>query len=135
MVRKITLFTRFFKGFSVAKDNVIPNDATGAVELETGQNFGWTVKRVNTDAPPVLADISATPAVATVGVAYTGSTSGQTAGSTLSLTGAGAAGLSIDAAGAITGTPSVAGPVNVVETLAGATGSPKTNAAVITVSE
>lgn len=135
MARKITLFTRFLKGFSVAPNDVIPPDATSAVTLETGRSFGWTASPVRLDVPPTLASITAVPAVATVGEAYSGTTAGRTDGSTLSLTGAGAAGLSINStSGAITGTPSAAGPVNVVETLAGADGSPKTSAAVITVS-
>ena len=69
---------------------------------------------------------------ATVGAAYTGTVSGQTSGSTLSLTGAGAAGLSISGA-SISGTPTTVGSVNVVETLSGATNSPRTTSGLITV--
>lgn len=134
-MKKITLFTRFLKGWAVAAGGVVPAGATKAVELVTGAGFGWKATEVPIVVTPVLGAITATPAVATVDTAYSGSTSGRTAGSTLSLTGAGAVGLSIDSTtGEITGTPTVAGPVNVVETLAGATGSPKTNAGVITVS-
>lgn len=136
MARKVTLFTRLLKGWTVARPSV-PADATKVVELETGRNFGWRIRRVPTTPPaPVLAAIVAAPAVATVGEAYSGTTTGRTVGSTLALTGAGAAGLTIDGtSGAITGTPTAEGPVDVVETLAGATGSPRTSAAVITVSE
>lgn len=81
---------------------------------------------------PVLADLSVSPSSATVGTAYTGTVSGKTAGSTLTLSGAGAAGLSVSGAN-ITGTPTTSGVVNVIETLAGATGSPKTNSGVISV--
>lgn len=134
MAKKITLFTSFLKGWMVA-GTTVPNSAEKVVELETGRNFGWKASPVAGYPKPTLGAVSVTPAVATVGAAYTGSTSGRTVGSTLSLTGAGAAGLTINSAtGAITGTPAAAGPVNVVETLANASGSPKTTAAAITVS-
>jgi hypothetical protein len=70
-------------------------------------------------------------ATATAGMPYTGTVSGQTAGSTLSLSGAGAAGLSISGA-TISGTPTSTGAVNVVETLVGAT--PRTTNGLVTVS-
>lgn len=136
MARTITLFTRFLKGWAMAGDTV-PSDATKVVELETGRNFGWRATRVDTPTvTPTLGAINATPADATVGEPYSGTTTGRTVGSTLSLTGAGAAGLAINStSGAITGTPTAEGPVNIVETLAGATGSPRTSAGVIEVSE
>lgn len=81
---------------------------------------------------PVLADLTVSPSSATVGTAYTGTVSGKTTGSTLTLSGAGAAGLSVSGS-SITGAPTASGAVNVIETLAGATGSPKTNAGVISV--
>lgn len=78
--------------------------------------------------------LTVTPNSATVGTVYNGSISGRTAGSTLSLTGAGAAGLSVNSGtGAVTGTPSAAGTVNIVETLAGAIGSPRTSSGVVAV--
>lgn len=46
MASKITLFTRFLKGWTRAKDNVVPAGATRAVELEAGRNFGWKAKPV-----------------------------------------------------------------------------------------
>lgn len=83
---------------------------------------------------PTLNPLTVTPNSATVGTVYNGSVAGRTVGSTLTLTGAGAAGLSIDSGtGAITGTPSSAGAVNVVETLSGAIGSPRTSNGVVAV--
>lgn len=87
---------------------------------------------VDGNVQPVLGNLSVSPSSATVGTAYTGTVSGKTAGSTLTLSGAGAAGLSVSGS-SITGTPTASGAVNVIETLAGATGSPKTNAGVVTV--
>lgn len=87
---------------------------------------------VSGSVAPVLADLTVSPSSATVGTAYTGTVSGKTAGSTLTLSGAGAVGLSVSGS-SITGTPTASGAVDVIETLAGATGSPKTNAGVVTV--
>lgn len=87
---------------------------------------------VDGNAQPVLGNLSVAPSSATVGTTYTGTVSGKTAGSTLTLSGAGSAGLSVSGS-SITGTPTASGAVNVIETLAGATGSPKTNASVISV--
>lgn len=86
-------------------------------------------------APPVgptLQALTLSPTAATVGQAFTATISGRTAGSTLSLSGAGAAGLSISGT-TVSGTPTTAGPVNLVETLAGATNSPRTSTGVMTV--
>lgn len=83
---------------------------------------------------PSLNAVSLSSGSATVGVAYSGTVIGRTAGSTLALSGAGAAGLSVDSTtAAVTGTPTNAGSVDVVETLAGATGSPRTSSGVLTV--
>jgi len=81
---------------------------------------------------PILANLTVSPNTATVGVAYSGTVSGKTAGSTLALSGAGAAGLSVSG-NTISGTPTTAGTINVTETLAGAIGSPKLNSGVVTV--
>ena len=70
---------------------------------------------------------------ATVGQAFSATISGRTAGSTLSLSGAGAAGLSISGT-TVSGTPTTAGPVDLVETLAGATNSPRTTSGAASVS-
>ena len=81
---------------------------------------------------PVLNALTVSPSSATVGTAYSGTINGLTSGSSIALSGDGAAGLSI-AGGVITGTPTTAGAVNIVETLAGATGSPRTSSGVVTV--
>lgn len=69
---------------------------------------------------------------AVVGTPISSTISGLTSGSSISLTGAGSAGLSISGA-VITGTPTTAGLVNIVETLPGATNSPRLTPGVITV--
>lgn len=81
---------------------------------------------------PTLRALIVSPSSATVGTAYSGTISGLTSGSSIALSGAGAAGLSI-AGGVLTGTPTTTGAVNIIETLAGATGSPRTSSSVITV--
>lgn len=85
-----------------------------------------------TPTPPTLGALTLSPNTATVGTAYTGTVSGKTANSTLALSGAGAAGLSVSGT-TVSGTPTTSGPVNIVETLAGATGSPRTSSGVLTV--
>jgi lysophospholipase L1-like esterase len=80
-----------------------------------------------------LAALSLSPATATVGTAYSGTVTGKTSTSTLALTGAGAAGLNVSGS-TVSGTPTTAGPVGIVETLAGATGSPRTSSNLLTVS-
>lgn len=83
---------------------------------------------------PTLNSLAVTPNSATVGAAFSGNVSGRTAGSTLALSGAGSAGLAINSStGAITGTPTNSGTVDVVETLAGAIGSPRTSSAALSV--
>lgn len=81
---------------------------------------------------PILANLTVSPNTATIGVAYSGTVSGKTVGSTLALSGTGAAGLSVSG-NTISGTPTTAGPINISETLAGAIGSPKLNSGVVTV--
>ena len=81
---------------------------------------------------PSLNALTVSPSSATVGTAYSGTITGLTSGSSIALSGAGSAGLSI-AGGVITGTPTTAGAVDIIETLAGATGSPRTSSAVVTV--
>lgn len=99
----------------------------------------WTAFSIGDAVPsptpaPTLGALSLDPAIATVGIAYSGSVVGKTAGSTLALTGAGAEGLSVNnETGAVTGTPTTDGTVNIVETLAGATNSPRTTNDVLTV--
>jgi len=84
-------------------------------------------------APTTLAGLTVSPSTATIGTAYSGTISGKTASSTLALSGSGAAGLSISGT-TISGTPTTAGAVDIVETLAGAVGSPRTSSSVVTVS-
>jgi hypothetical protein len=92
---------------------------------------GFTVSSV---APVItLNALVVAPATATIGLAYSATISGTTAGSTLALSGAGSAGLSITGT-SITGTPSVAGSVDITETLAGATNSPRVSSGVVAVS-
>ena len=82
--------------------------------------------------PPALGDLTVSPPSAMVGQAYTGTVSGKSAGSVLSLSGAGAEGLSISGS-TISGTPIAIGDVNVKETPA--VGQAKTNAKLITVTK
>lgn len=70
---------------------------------------------------------------ATVGQTFSATVSGRTAGSTLSLSGAGASGLSVSGT-TVSGTPTSAGPVDLIETLAGAANSPRTTSGAATVS-
>lgn len=109
--------------------------ATGPGGSTVATSAAVTVSAAPTPTPsPTLNALTVSPATATTGVAYSGSVTGRTADSTLSLTGAGAAGLTANnSTGAITGTPTTAGAVNVVETLAGATNSPRTSSNLITV--
>lgn len=82
-------------------------------------------------APPiVLQALMIEPDEATVGEPFEALVYGRTIGSTLSLTGAGALGLGVNSAtGMISGTPTTEGDVNVVETLVGASNSPRTTLA------
>jgi lysophospholipase L1-like esterase len=81
---------------------------------------------------PTLNALTVSNPTATVGTPYSGTISGLTSGSSVALTGPGAAGLSIGGA-VISGTPTTAGAINLVETLAGATNSPNPSAGVVTV--
>ncbi|MDN4633866.1 hypothetical protein QCD71_20295 [Sphingomonas sp. PsM26] len=85
-------------------------------------------------AQVILKALTVSVGSGTVGKAISSTISSLTSGSRIELTGAGAAGLSISGA-VITGTPTAAGPVYVVETLAGATNSPRTSSALITIAE
>jgi len=80
--------------------------------------------------PPSLVALSLSPNTANVGAPYSGTVTGKTSGSTLSLTGAGSAGLSV-VGSTVSGTPTTEGAVNIVETLAGATNSPRTSVGVL----
>lgn len=91
--------------------------------------------RPGTTSPvgPTLQALSLSSTTATIGQAFSATISGRTAGSTLSLSGAGAAGLSISGT-TVSGTLTAAGSVDLVETLAGATNSPRTTSGAATVS-
>lgn len=85
-------------------------------------------------APPTLGTLAVSNTSPTVGQPYNATVLNRTPGSTLALSGVGAAGLSINSVtGVITGTPTTAGVFNIIETLNGATGSPKTTSSVATV--
>lgn len=45
MERSIKFYTRFLKGWSFAKDGVIPEGAVEGLELSTERGFGWSAKR------------------------------------------------------------------------------------------
>lgn len=87
-------------------------------------------------SPITLQALTVTPNSATVGSSYNGTVLGRTNGSLLSLSGPGAAGLTLDSGtGAITGTPTTAGAVNVTEFLSGAVNSPRSTNNVVTIAE
>ncbi|WP_062206809.1 fibronectin type III domain-containing protein [Aureimonas sp. AU12] len=83
--------------------------------------------------PPVLKGLTSSISAGAVGSPLSAAISGKTSGSVLSLTGAGAAGLSVSGA-TVSGTPTAVGDVSVIETLAGAAGSPKMSGPLISVS-
>jgi len=84
-------------------------------------------------AAVVLNPLTLSPSTATIGTAYTGTVSGKELGTTLALSGTGAAGFSVSGA-TVSGTPTTAGAVNFIEPLAGTTGSPRTSSGVLAVS-
>lgn len=87
---------------------------------------------LNPGVLPNLLALSVSSSAGVVGNPIVSSITNATTGSALTLTGAGAAGLAINN-GSITGTPTAAGPVNIVETLAGAPNSPRQTTAAITI--
>jgi len=94
-------------------------------------DYGWI--DYNPTTPVTLAPLSLSPNTATVGAPYSGSVTGKTASSVLALSGAGATGLSV-VGSVVSGTPTTAGTINLIETLAGATNTPRTSSGVATVS-
>lgn len=82
---------------------------------------------------PTLNALTVSNGSGTTGSPFASTISGKTASSTIALVGAGAAGLSVSGT-TISGTPTTAGSVDLVETLAGATNSPRTTSGLITVS-
>ncbi len=109
---------------------VLTETLAGATGSPRQSTVGVTIAAA--PVTPVLGDLTVSPSAATVGTAYSGTINGLSSGSSIALSAAGAAGLSI-AGAVITGTPTTAGAVNIIETLAGATGSPRTSSGVITV--
>lgn len=108
----------------------IPQFGLG-LALHKGQ-FASSTGTGTPPAAPTLTALTLSPSTAIIGTAYSGTVTGKTAGSVLSLSGAGAAGLSVTGT-AVTGTPTTAGAVNIIETLAGATNTPNTSSGVLTV--
>jgi hypothetical protein len=112
-----------------ASQTAVVREVNGSVNLEypvvlTGASAGGGAPTLNT--------LTVSNSSGTVGQALSSTINGLTSGSSVALTGAGAAGLSISGA-VITGTPTTAGAVNLVETLAGAANSPRTTSGAITV--
>lgn len=120
----ISLSAAIGSGNSIAATFRVQNTAGDAVER--------TLTFKGTIAPPTLQALTVSQAAGTVGTAYEGTISGRTAGSTLSLTGQGAEGLSISGT-TISGTPTKAGKVTVVEALDGATNTPRPTTDIITI--
>jgi hypothetical protein len=85
-------------------------------------------------AAVILKALTVSVSSGTVGKAISSTISGLTPGSQVELTGAGSAGLSISGA-VITGTLTASGSVGLLETLTGATNSPRPTTGLITVAE
>lgn len=109
----------------VAGDLVLENTGTGGV-ISVSNPVAVSA------AAPVLSALSVSPVTGTVGVSFNATITGKTVGSTLTLTGAGSAGLSVSNS-TITGTPTTAGGINIIETLTGATNSPRTSAGTVAI--
>ncbi|NBB64665.1 hypothetical protein GVN18_36015 [Pseudomonas sp. ODNR1LW] len=124
---------RFLCGQALLDETPIGADGPDGVEVDVPvtayQGFLSPALTITTFGPAApfthLSALTVTPDAAIVGEAYEGTISGKTAGSVLSLSGAGAAGLTLDGV-EITGTPTAAGDVDIVETLSGAPNSPRT---------
>lgn len=98
-----------------------------------GRYFTAYQSAVTNVVSPTLKALTVSSTSGTVGASYTGTITGLTAGSAVTLTGAGAAGLAVSGS-SITGTPTTVGSVNIVETLAGYSNSPRTTSSAITIS-
>ena len=86
-------------------------------------------------AAPVLGTLTLTPATATAGSAYSGTIGGRTSGSAITATSSDGTTLTVSGT-TVSGTFTAAGTptISLVETLSGATGSPKTTTVSVTVS-
>ena len=115
----------------------VPGVAGTLTYQETATGAGGTtlsaLQSVTVSAvAPTLAPLTVSNNAGTVGTPYTATISGKTAGSTIAPSGPGAAGLTVSGT-TLSGTPTAAGAVDLVETLAGATGSPRTSSGVLTI--
>ena len=103
----------------------------------TGSPKATTVSVVVAAAPaiPVLQALTLSSTTATAGIAYSAAIAGLTTGSTLAVTASDGTALSVSG-GTLSGTFAATGSpiVTLTETLAGATGSPKSTALAVTVS-
>lgn len=98
-----------------------------------GARFGGGGGTV-TPVAPTLQVLTLSPSTGTVGVAGSWTIGNRTAGSTFTLLGTGAAGLTVNnTTGVVSGTPTTAGDMDIRETLAGATGSPKTTPSLLAI--
>lgn len=127
-----TLAVRLMAGAVPDRSNPIKDNSVATLPVNPTPANLTDVVPAGTGTP-ALSALTVSPSTATIGSPYSGTISGLTAGSSIALTGAGAAGLSVTGS-SITGTPTTAGGINLVETLAGATGSPRTTTGVVTVS-
>lgn len=132
-MKEVFLYTR--RGLAWMASETSPIAVLRALKLTTKNGYGWSVSEVDPgeNPAPTLSDLSIDPDSAMVGVPYSGIISGKTAGSILTLSGAGSAGLSVSGS-IISGTPTSSGSVLVTETLSGASNSPKSSE-LITVEE
>lgn len=130
-------------GLSISEDFVSGTPTqVGTVNLVETKNTANNSPRTSSDVASIaaatvtLGPLTVTPAAAKRNTAYSGQVTGRTAGSGLSLSGAGAAGLVVDGAtGVISGTPTVNGAVNVSEFLNAATNTGRVSSGVVTVSD
>ena len=114
---------------------------TGTVTLTFVETLAGAPNSPNTStmtitvaAAPVLAALTMSPASATANATFTGAISGKTAGSTITATSSDGATLTVTGS-TLTGTFATSGTktITLVETLAGATGSPRTGTVSVTV--
>jgi len=106
--------------------------ATYTVTDSKGATASFTRVVTVTAAAITLQTLSLSPSNATIGTAYSGTITGKTSGSTITLGNTGAAGLSVSGS-SVTGTPTTAGAVDLVETLSGATNNPRTTTGLLNV--
>lgn len=111
-MKKIDLFTRFLKGFTYAKNGVIPNSSEVVVSIESASGKGWKVTKRKGVNPVDPLSISGIPDNGTVGSPYLFSpiVSGGAGVKSFTLSGSLPSGLSFSSStGDIFGNPSSAG--------------------------